>query len=522
MAGSLSVVGRQLGSIWRHFGVNQKVSIVLALVATVALMAGLLAWSARPDYRLLYANLSLEDAAAAQERIEDENIPVRLRDSGRSLLVPAKDVYRARLLLASEGVLKDSSAGFELFEQPKFGLTDFAQRINYQRALQGELERTINAMSGIRSSRVTLVLPQRSLFATEAEKMAKASIMLTVADGETLSGAQVRSIQQLVAGSVEGLTATAIAVTDQHGRLLARGAAQEEGMEAASDQWEIQVKYEELLERKAQEMLDVALGAGRSLVRVSATLDFSRVEKRRETLDTESRVVIGETISTETSSEPGPGAGAGIAPFVQVPVGDPARMTVEQPMSKRKREDINTQYRVPSGQEHTVRQGARVQRLSVAVSVAAAAEPRSEVELQRIANMVRNAVGFVDSAERSDAIEVVEMPFPAAEPETVAQAPWWQAPPAFAFGIGRWLVGGLILLIVWLFSRRALASLMVERAELGAPAGALPESGSEEFGGMLNVGGVQIEPTFDGVARLAEENPRAIAAWITNVSRGAR
>ncbi len=521
MAGSMGILGRQLGSIWQHFGINQKVSIVLALVATVALIGGLVTWSARPDYRLLYSGLSLEDAAAARERIEDEKIPVQLRDSGRSIYVPAKDVYRCRLLLAAEGLPQDSSTGFELFEQPKFGLTDFAQRINYQRALQGELERTINAMSGIRSSRVTLVLPQRSLFATDAEKMAKASIMLTVADGDTLSAAQVRSIQQLVAGSVEGLTASAIAVTDQNGRMLAKGAATEEGLEAASDQWEIQVKLEDMLERKAQEMLDVALGSGRSMVRVSATLDFSRVEKRNETFDAENRVVIGETISSETSSEPGMAASGGMAPFVQVPVGDPGRMTVEQPMSKRKREDINTQYKVPSGLEHVIRQGARIQRLSVSVSVAAGAEPRDETTLTRIGNMVKNAVGFVESAERADSIEVVEMPFTAVEPDAVATLAWWQAPPAFAFSVARGLGALLILLAIYVFSRRMMASLMVERTELGAAAGSLP-AGGDELGGMLSVDGIQIEPTFDGVARLAEENPRAIAAWITNVSKGAR
>jgi flagellar M-ring protein FliF len=522
MAGSMSVLGRQLGSIWQHFGVNQKVSIVLALVATIALIGGLLTWSARPDYRLLYSGLSLEDAAAARERIEDEKIPVQLRDSGRSIYVPAKDVYRCRLLLAAEGLPKDSSTGFELFEQPKFGLTDFAQRINYQRALQGELERTINAMSGIRSCRVTLVLPQRSLFATEAEKMAKASIMLTIADGDSLSAAQVRSIQQLVAGSVEGLTSSAIAVTDQNGRMLAKGAASEEGLEAASDQWEIQVKLEDLLERKAQEMLDIALGAGRSLVRVSATLDFSRVEKRKETYDPDGRVVIGETISSETSSEPGMASGGGSAPFVQVPVGDPGRMTVEQPMSKRKREDIDTRYKVPSGQEHVVQQGARIQRLSVAVSVAAGAEPRDAATLTSIANMVKNAVGFVEAAPRADSIEVVEMPFTTVAADPVSAPSWWQAPPAFAFTLARGLGALLILLIVYLFSRRVMASLMVERTELGTPVGSLAAGGDEEIGGLLSVDGMQIEPTFDGVARLAEENPRAIAAWITNVSKGAR
>ena len=162
MANSLGLLGHQLKELWSHFGVNQKVSTVLALLVVVGMSTGILLWSSRPSYSLLYAGMDLEDAATAREKLTEERIAVQVRDSGHSLFVASGDVYRARLLLASSGLPKKTSSGFELFEQPKFGLTDFAQRVNYQRALQGELERTISSMEGIDSARVMVVLPSDS------------------------------------------------------------------------------------------------------------------------------------------------------------------------------------------------------------------------------------------------------------------------------------------------------------------------------------------------------------------------
>ena len=141
MPNALRVLSLQIQELWRHFGPYQKTGIICGLLVTISLMVSMLFWSSRPEFRLLYSSLSLKDAAAIQEKLDEERIKYRLRNSGSSIYVPSSDVYNARLLLATEGFPKDTTAGFELFEEPKFGLTDFAQKINYQRALQGELEK---------------------------------------------------------------------------------------------------------------------------------------------------------------------------------------------------------------------------------------------------------------------------------------------------------------------------------------------------------------------------------------------
>lgn len=214
---SLKLLGLQLKEIWKHFGVNQKASTLFALVVVIVAVVGLLYWSARPDYRLLYSGLSLKDAGAMQEKLNEQKIPVELKDSGTAIYVPVNEVYRARLFLASKGLPKDTSTGFELFEQPKFGLTDFAQQVNYQRALQGELERTISSMNGIEGAKIMLVLPKDKLFASDKNQKASASIMVTLGAGMALSPSQVQSIVQLVASSVPALTANDITVSDQSG-----------------------------------------------------------------------------------------------------------------------------------------------------------------------------------------------------------------------------------------------------------------------------------------------------------------
>ena len=283
MANAFSVLGKQLKDLWAHFGVNQKVSTIMGLLVTLSVIGGLLYWSARPSYRLLYSGMSLEDAATAREKIEDEQIPVLLKDSGHSVYVPAGDVYKCRLLLAAEGLPGDSSTGFEVFEEPKFGLTDFAQKVNYQRALQGELERTISAMEGVSSSRVLLVLPSEKLFDSEDKKKARASVMLNVAGNGVMEAGQVRSIKQLIGSAVAGLATSDITITDQYGRTLSKRVDTDElDIAAASEQIETRRKIEDLLTTKAQEMLDAALGPGKSIVRVSTLLDFSKREKQSE------------------------------------------------------------------------------------------------------------------------------------------------------------------------------------------------------------------------------------------------
>jgi flagellar M-ring protein FliF len=513
---ALSLLFRQLQTIWKHFGINQKVSVFVALLVTVAVIGGILYTSSRPDYRLLVAGMTFEDAARAQEGLEEAQISVQLRDHGQSIYVPAADVYRGRLLLASSGKLpKDSSSGFELFEEPKFGLTEFAQQVNFQRALQGELERTIRSIDGIDNARVMLVMPKDRLFSSDKDNKGSASIMVTLRRGVYLDPDQVESITQLVGTAVPGLAGGNITVTDQQGRLLfdpARSGDQASG--SPRRQRDLQQSIEQELTRKAQDMLDLSLGEGQSIVRVNAEIDFREVEKVNETYDAEGRVVVRETINSENSSEPVALAGTG---FSRVSVDSPDNVNVEQPMGQVKKEEIDTEYRVPSGRETVIDRGGRVSRLSVSVSVASKEEPRTPEALQQIERMVGSAVGL--NPQRQDSIEVIEMAFSTPAVITEKQIPWWQLLPIDPSAILRVAAGIGLLLFLYLFSRKTMRQLAVQREETGLPVSsylegsnsgapnALPEENQSPYG-------------IEYASRLAEQNPTAVASWIDHSVKG--
>lgn len=522
MLGAVSLLFRQIGAIWNHFGINQKVSILLALLVTLASIGGIVYASRRPEFRLLYSGMSLTDAAKAQEQLEEAKITVQLRDHGSSLYVPAADVYRGRLLLASSGLPGEASSGFEMFEQPKFGLTEFAQQVNYQRALQGELERTITAVDGVQAARVILVMPRDHLFATEKDKTASASIMLTLRRGMTLEPDQVLSISQLVTTAVPGMSEGNVTLTDQQGHLLSdKSDKNDVAMGSPRKNMDFRRGVEEELTRKAQDMLDRAIGAGMAIVRVSAEMDFRQIERYNETYDSESRVVVRETISSEKSSEPISLAGAGMA---RVAVGNPSDIAVEQAMGQMRREDVDTEYKVPSGRETVVDKGGRISRLSVSVSVAQGEQPRSPDAIQQIERMVRSAVGY--SAQRQDTIEVLEMPFAAgpATPE-LNMWRWWQRLPVMPETLLRVAIGVTLLLTLYGFSRKALRQLSVQREDVGTPVAALAGgSPGEATAGHLP----EPEPFEENMdkneqleyaSRLAEQNPSIVAIWIDQALR---
>lgn len=526
MPGVFGLFGRQLLEIWKHFGINQKVSVLLALLATIGGIAALLVWSGRPDYRLLYSGLTLEDAGSAQEKLEDARIPVQLRDHGQSLYVPAAHVYRSRLMLAQEGLPQDTSTGFELFEQPKFGMTDFAQQVNFQRALQGELERTVNAMEGIQASRIMLVLPREKLFAQEKEKTASASVMLSLRRGATISAAQVMSVRQLVSSAVPGLGNGSITITDQQGRLLSDNGDEESSLYGISSrQLEVQQELEERLARKAQEMLNLAVGPGLAMVQVSAELDFRRIESHKETYDSEGRVVARESISSESSSEPVPSGGG--RDMARVVVGAPDDVRSEQASSTTRREDIDTEYRIPSGREIMLDEGGRIKSLSVSVCIAEGETPRTEEELKRIESMVRSAVGIVQSPERKDRIDVVEMAFAGGPVDVPGNVPvaewnWWQALPFSWQALSRSIMAVALLLGLFLLSRNALARLSVQREDVGVPVGML--AGADGYSrhlpdSSMSQEDISVENSLDNISRLAEESPETVANWIENVAR---
>lgn len=525
MPGAISVLFQQISMLWKHLGLNQKVSIVLAFSLAISLIAGTIYWTSRPDYRLLYTGLSMEDAAKARERLEEERIPVSIRSHGQALYVPAADVYRARLMLASDGLPREHGAGFELFEQPKFGLTEFAQQVNFQRALQGELERTIMAVDGVQGARVLLVLPKDRLFATERDKSASASIMLTMSRGMQLRPEQVHSIRQLIGTAVPGMHTGHVTITDHMGRMLSDSSSSNADpiLGASKSQLEMRRAFETELTRKAQDILDVTLGEGQSVVRVSADMDFRKIEKHNETYDAEGRVLIRETISTESSSEPTRNAGTAAA---RVAVGDPAANVTMEPgrTSNSKREDIDSEYYVPSGREIIIDQGGRVQRLSVSVSIAQGEEPRNAEDLQHIERLVRSAVGAISSTTRQDEVAVVEMKFKnTTSPDMRMANPWWHRFAILPANAMRTIGALALLFTLFMFSRRAFRSLAVESESVGTPVSML--SGNTTANELPNEMDMpqpmdREETEIDMVSRLAEQNPAAVATWIDHAVRG--
>ncbi len=372
--------------------------IVLATtgVGSLVVVLGLAWWVQRPLYRPLFTNLAEQDASAIVEALRAEKVPFRLEDGGRAILVPAERLYELRLALASRGLPEGGGVGFELFDRQTLGQTDFLQRLNYQRALQGELARTISRLGGVESARVHLALPERSLFVGE-DRRPSASVVVKLAPGRALSAAQIDGIVHLVAASVEGLAADGVTVVGEGGRLLTTDRRGGETLGASNGALEMQASIERQLAERVESMLAAVVGREKAIARVAATLDLARVERTEETYDPERTALRTQ------------------------------RTTREQ-----ERRDESQSYEVSKVVSHTVAPAGVVKQLSVAVLIdgtytgAGAARkftPRPAEELARLKELVKNAVGF--SEARGDRIEITSVPFqsePAAAGEGVLAA----------------------------------------------------------------------------------------------------
>ena len=509
MTSSLSSLTNQVGQIWKQFGPVQRFNVAFALLLAMGLIGGLIYWSSRPDFRLLYSDLTLSDAAQMREKLEDAKIEVKVGQSGMSISVPAADLYSARLLLASAGLPGDSSSGFELFEEPKFGLTDFAQKVNYQRALQGELERTICAMQGVKGARVMLVLPKDQLFATEDEKKAQASILLTMNGSVALSDAQLQSIVHLVAGSVQSLDPSDVVVTDQNGRMLSKVTAAGDVLAQSGEQLDLQQNYESRLEEKAQAVLDRAMGVGNSIVRVSLQLDFSDIEQESQVYDAANRVATSERVFSEDQSGGTGGAGGAAGVMAQVNVGT-GSMQMDEKESK-KREELTTEYVVPSTVSRTRRRGIRVDQMTVAVCLAKGEAARSDDEMAAIQQMVANALGVDNS--RHDSIEIAEMTFQPQQAPVVVRAGWWEQLP-FSLNSAMDVLGGLAVFgVVLVVGRKVKRAILENSPMLDVPVDEIQRKTKEE---VENEEPLSLQDQLAAITELARTNPKTVASWISN------
>jgi flagellar M-ring protein FliF len=383
----------QVRQLWGGLAAAQRAVLVAAMALLAVGFVALAFWAGTPPYELLYGRLSTEDASRVTERLRGAGVPYRIEDGGRSVLVPADRVYDLRLSLAGEGIPQGGVVGFEIFDRSGFGMTDFAQKVNYARALEGELTRTIRRLEGVEGARVHLVLPERRLFETESPP-ASASVVLQLAPGRQPTAKQIQGVVYLVSSSVQELAPERVTVVDTGGNLLHRAAGDETGLLAAS-QLEFKRAYEKEAEGRIREMLERVLGAGAAVVQVAAQFDFDTVEETSEIFDPDAVAVRSEERVTE--SQEGPSG------------------------SSRDAEKVN--YEVSRRLTRVQRSPGSLRRLTVAVAVDGTyAEqagpdrefvPRGAEELNRIRSLVEKAVGF--EAGRGDEVEVTSIPFRPAE-----------------------------------------------------------------------------------------------------------
>ena len=280
----------------------QKVIFGLLLSLVIIISGAIFFWAQQDEQVLLFGNLNLDNANSIVQKLDEKNIDYKISDGGNAIYVPSDKVHSLRLELASYGGGNTENKGYELFDTQSLGMTDFMQQVNQKRALEGELSRSINSLTQVRNSRVHLVLQERSPF-EESSVEASASVILTLEPGNRLSSNQTSGIASLISGSVEGLSPNSVVILDQLGNRLSDDTDQDAGGDMGSVHMQIKQKTEAYLTDKGQSMLDRVLGAGNSIVRVSVEHDFEKVMKEIDTIDPDSRTVISETNSDQTTTD---------------------------------------------------------------------------------------------------------------------------------------------------------------------------------------------------------------------------
>ncbi len=465
----------QSHSLWSGLGRVQRWAILGIAALTLLLLLGLTLWGHRPDLTTLYANLNPADAGTIVEQLKASRVTYRLEDGGTRILVPSSVVHETRIKLATAGLPQGGGVGFELFDRSNFGATDFVQKLNYQRALQGELARTIAQIREVRQARVHIVLPQPTVF-SDREKPTTASVVLGLQPGARLTPEQVRAIVHLVSGSVEGLDADHVTVIDSAGRMLSQRADRGVGAGGAN-QLEYQVSLEAELQRRVQSMLEEVLGPGKASVRVAAQVEFSSGERTEERVDPNT-VIRSEQRTTDTTrgSSMRPTGVVGSTPYAG---GSVATASGTSTTTDTLKEQESIQYEVGRVVERRTLVAGELKRLTVAVLVdppyklvagpkgteRKVPQPRPPAEMEKLKTMVMKAVGY--SAQRGDEVEVAELPFDTSAMERERIVAEQVERTAFWWSLVKPASTGLAVLLVLIFVLRPLLALLRSQVRLG-------------------------------------------------------
>lgn len=525
---------------------EKKLGLMVATATIIAIIVGAWMWSQTPDYRVLYSNVSDQDGGAIISSLQQLNVPFKFSQGGSSILIPGNEIHEVRLRLAAQGLPKGGLAGFELMENQKFGSSQFLEQINYQRALEGELARSVQSLSAVQSARVHLAITKPSVFAREKQQPS-ASVLLNLYSGRLLSEEQVSAIVHLVSSSVPNLPVKNVTVVDQNGNLLSTQSDNktETGLDAS------QLYYLKELEdgytNRIEAIISPITGSNNVRAQVTADVDFSRIERAEEIYrpnnsETEPASIRSqqntESLSTNSPINGGiPGALTNRPPepdYAPIEFNEDGEEVINDPVKipTDRRTESTINYEVDKTVQHTRQSIGGIKRLSAAVVVNYRThtdkegnithEPLTTEEITKINNLVKEAMGFNEN--RGDTLTVSNNLFNLANEEMI-NIPPWQDPDMILLAkeIGKQL---LIATIVLFFLLKVLRPFLSNLTQLTAPVAALPltEDEAATLDGSLDEADNQIEhkqsssylKNLDMAKQLAINEPAIVA----NVVKG--
>lgn len=516
---------------------QQKMGFMVAIAATIAVLAGFWMWGQTPDYRVLYANLSDRDGGAIIESLQQQNIPYKFAEGGGALLVPGNLVHEVRLRLASQGLPKGGTVGFELMESQKFGTSQFLEQVNYQRSLEGELARSMQTIGAVQNARVHLAIPKPSVFVKDQQKPS-ASVILALHPGRSLEPGQVNGIVHLVSSSIPNMPPQSVTVLDQSGNLLSSA---REGNELLMDA--TQLKYVREIEqdyiKRIEAILTPITGQQNVKAQVTANIDFAQVEETAERYKPNQQPNTAAIRSTQTlealngiaqaggvpgalSNQPAPAATAPITTGAQA-----ANATSGNAGSTRK--EATSNFELDRTIQHTKLPVGNIRRLSVAVVVnnrnvtdpktgKVSSKPYTEAENAQITALVKDAMGF--DPKRGDSLNLLNRAFNSEPEVAMPEVPLWKQPDVIALAkdvLKYLLIAGGVGFLLFGIIRPAFKNLAAQAAAQAEAAAAAAEAARLHHGhgiAQLHETKNSYEENLQLAKQLTKDDPKIVASVV--------
>ena len=520
---------------WTRIPPQQLLAMMLVAATAVALLVGGWMWSTTPEYKILYANLGDRDGGAVLASLAQMNVPYKFADGGGALLVPSNMVHDTRLKLAAQGLPKGGLVGFELMEGQRFGSSQFLEQVNYQRGLEGELARSIQALQAVQAARVHLALARGSTFLREQAKPS-ASVLVHLHPGRTLDPMQVAAIVHLVSNSVPDLSTKSVSVVDQNGTLLSGEGAGAGPGGLDTKQLKYRQETEQSYVRRVESILLPLLGSGNVKAQVSAELDFSEVEQAEEIYKPnhkpeEAAVRAQQTseLGAGTAGAPGNAGATGVPGALTNQPPPPATAPVTAPPGQQnaaatpapttpQRRDSTTSYEVDKSIRHTKVAQGNIKRLSVAVVVndrkvtdkdgKTSSKPLTAPEKEQITELVKGVMGY--NKERGDTLSVINSAFNIPAVEVIPDVPLWKDPATISMAkdTGKYLLIAAFVLFL-------LFKVLKPMAKTFSHPPALPAPSVELLGAAQPAPAPQqsdrYEASLQSARQIAKQDPKMVA-----------